>query len=408
MEKREIVLFMILIFLFFIVALKIGRLIFNFEFFAVYSFLATAYLLSSFALSRRYNPLSYNETDILPQVSVIVTCYNEEQVIGKCLRSLKEQSYPKDLLEIIVVNDGSTDNSLNKILEEAEGVSYVKVINFPRNKGKREALATGIRAASGTIVVTVDGDTVLDKKAVRNIVQPFTDSEVVGACGRIKILNSDKNIITKMQVVYYWLGSQILKSVESLTGNVLCLSGCLNAFRRDVVLSFLDDFVNQTFLGAKPVAGDDRSLTNFLLRRGKTVYASLAVAYTKVPEDFITLLKQQVRWKRSYVRESFIAAKFMWKKHPVASLRFYTSLFLTYTCPIAFLRLCIIYAGSWLLLPMFLGYLLAPILAVIYYRSVENTSQLHYLVFGILWILVFVWLLPYALVTVRSRKWMTR
>jgi hyaluronan synthase len=339
----------------------------------------------------------------------VVPCYNEENVIKRTLNSLKQQKYPQDLFEIIVVNDGSTDDSLKRIMEVKNEMPNLVVIDLVKNRGKRNAVVTGIRKASGSIMMTIDSDTILKEDAIQEIVKPFNNPEVNGACGNTEIYNSEENIVTKMQVIYYWLGFNLLKASQSLTGTVTCLSGCINAYRRDEVLKFLDAFENQTFLGVPPTAGDDRSLTTFLLKRGgKTIFVPNAIAYTVVPSSAIKLLKQQLRWKRSFVRESVLVSTFIWKTPMISSLRFYTEIFLAFICPIALLRVLFQYWNTAALPFVLLGYMIAPILAVLYYGSTVGKFKPQYLLFGFLWTTVFMWTLPFAIITVNSRGWMTR
>ena len=400
----------ILIFLAGLLALKTNMMLVNLDFFLFYSFLSTLYLFSSYLLSRQYRPSTFfPDRPYHPRVSIVVPCYNEERVIERNLRSLKEQKYPQNSLEIIVVNDGSTDETLKRIEKIREEMSNLIVIDLPMNRGKRNVVVTGIRKASGSIMMTIDSDTILREDAVQEIVKPFRNPEVKGACGNTEIYNSEENIVTKMQVIYYWLGFNLLKASQSFTGTVICLSGCINAYRKDEALKFLDEFEHQKFLGVPPVAGDDRSLTTFLLRRkGKTLFVPNAVAYTFVPTTFIKMLKQQLRWKRSYVRESVIASAFMWNTPLISSLRFYSEVFLSFICPIAMLRILLLYWNTTALPFVLLGYMIAPTLAIIYYSSTVGKFSPHYLIFGFLWTTIFIWLLPYAIVTVNSRGWMTR
>src|SRR6185503_6194363 len=106
--------------------------------------------------------------------------------------------------------------------------------------------------------------------------------------------------------------------------SVTCCSGCCSAYRKSYVDPILDEWRTQKFLGAQCTYGDDRSLTNFLLRQGyRTIYAPEALSQTIVPDTWSKFLKQQLRWKKSWTRESLIAAMFMWKRHPLAAISFF-------------------------------------------------------------------------------------
>ena len=137
-----------------------------------------------------------------------------------------------------------------------------------------------------------------------------------------------------MQSVRYYIAFRILKAAEGLFNAVTCLSGPLACYRKDLVLKYSDDWLNQRFLGQKATFGDDRSMTNFILRHHRTDYQDTAVCSTIVPNTYKVFLKQQMRWKRSWLRESFVAATFMWKKEPFMAISFYMGLLVPILSPI--------------------------------------------------------------------------
>lgn len=92
--------------------------------------------------------------------------------------------------------------------------------------------------------------------------------------------------------------------------------------------------MHQTFLGQKATFGDDRSMTNFILRGHRTTYQDTAICSTIVPNTHRMFLRQQMRWKRSWLRESLIAARYMWKKEPFAAIFFYMGFLVPIIAPI--------------------------------------------------------------------------
>ena len=173
---------------------------------------------------------------------------------------------------------------------------------FAKNKGKREAMAAGARRGRGEILLYVDSDSFLRRDAVRKIVQGFADPEVAAVSGHTDVANAHANMLTRMQDVRYYVAFRVMKAAESVFGAVTCCPGCFSAYRRSSVLSILDRWLHQRFLGVQATFGDDRSLTNFLLRRYKVIYSADAVAVTIVPEHHLKFLKQQLRWKKSWLR----------------------------------------------------------------------------------------------------------
>ena len=125
-----------------------------------------------------------------------------------------------------------------------------------------------------------------------------------------------------------------MKAAESYFDAVTCLSGPLSCYRKDLLIKYMDAWLNQRFLGEKATFGDDRSMTNFILRKNRTGYQDTAICNTIVPNTYNIFLKQQMRWKRSWLRESLIAAGFMWKKEPFMALSFYMGVLVPILAPI--------------------------------------------------------------------------
>ena len=144
-------------------------------------------------------------------------------------------------------------------------------------------MAAGIRATDAEIVAFVDSDSVLEPDALRILVQGFADERVGAICGHADVLNLRETWLTKMQAVRYFVAFKVVKAAESVFNAVTCCSGCFSAYRREAIMPHLDWWEHQTFLGRPSTFGDDRSLTNCVLRRWKVRYESRAVSHTIVP-----------------------------------------------------------------------------------------------------------------------------
>jgi hyaluronan synthase len=178
-------------------------------------------------------------------------------------------------------------------------------------------------------------------------------------------------------------------------------------------MEVLPVWLNQHFLGIQATFGDDRSLTNYLLRKYRVIYAADAVATTIVPEHHKQFLKQQLRWKKSWFRETLIAATFMWKKHPFAAIAFYAQLLFPIIAPLLILRLCL-----WL--PIMETDLISPLLYLMgtvviglmfsaYYLFWKADRYWIYgLYFTVYYLMFLVWQMPYAIATQRDNRWGTR
>ena len=312
----------------------------------LYSIIAAMFLLTRYLFATFYRPVRI-DPNYTPGVSIIIPCFEEEEWIQRTVHSCINQDYPVDKLEVIVVDDCSKDRSAERVeeiiakLKEADTGDHayrvaerIRFFRQSANLGKRDAMARGAREAKHELLVFVDSDSFLDPFAVRNIVQPFKDKEMGGVSGRTDVANTYTNALTKMQAVRYSIAFRVMKAAEGYFDAATCLSGPLSCYRRDLVLKYMDAWLNQRFLGQKATFGDDRSMTNFILRHNRTTYQDSAVCMTIVPRSYKVFLRQQMRWKRSWLRESLIASRFMWKKEPFMALSFYMGVLVPIAAPV--------------------------------------------------------------------------
>jgi hyaluronan synthase len=230
--------------------------------------------------------------------------------------------------------------------------------------------------------------------------------------GHADVYNWKENLLTRIQYIRYSVAFRVYKSAEALFHSVVCLSGCMAAYRRSTLLSFLEDWENQTFWRTRCTYGDDRSITTFLLRRGyKCTFVPEAKTETVVPSTFKKFWKQQLRWKKSWIRETYLAAKFMWRKHPVMSLSFYSNALLTLLSFYIVLRVFFVLPALEGSLPII--YLLGLGLVSFIYLSFCNRHGIYQgwifpLLWSMLYALILVWQIPYAILTLRDTGWGTR
>lgn len=381
-------------------------------FWAVYSVVVTGYILSRFLLAALYRPHPPAlARDQLPSVTIVVPAYNEEAVIAATLRACLSVDYPADRLQVIAVDDRSTDDTLAVMREVAAAHPQLEIVAFDRNRGKRHGMAAGVRRAHGELLVFVDSDSFVEPDGILKLVPYFADHRVGAVAGHTDVYNSHTNLLTKMQAVRYFVAFRVYKSAEALFRSVTCCSGCFSGYRRSAVEPVLEPWLAQTFLGSVSSYGDDRSLTNFLLPSWAVLYAPDAQAYTVVPDTMRTFLRQQLRWKKSWIRESLRAAGFMWRKHPVMALSFYLSIALPLLAPQVVIRALVVQPlilGTW---PYwYLGGVLAmAFLYGLYYRAHRSENLWVYGVFFALFYTgVLVWQLPWAIATLRDSRWGTR
>jgi len=386
----------------------------------LYSIIASTFLLTRYFFGTLYRSTPINPK-FTPGVTIVVPCFNEEAWIQRTILGCVNQDYPTDKLEIIVVDDCSDDKSVEKIQEIIEQLKQtekrydldrrIHYLVQKKNAGKRDALAAGVKIAQHELVVFVDSDSMLDPFAIRNIVQPFCDNRMGGISGRTDVANTYTNTLTKMQAVRYYISFRIMKAAEGYFDAVTCLSGPLSCYRKDLLMKYMDKWLNQTFLGQRATFGDDRSMTNFILRNHRTGYQDTAVCRTIVPNTYNMFLKQQMRWKRSWLRESLIASRFMWKKEPFMGLSFYMGVLVPILAPVIVLYNLIYIPLAHRVFPsaFLVGMLLMALLMSMAQLFLRKSSTW---VFGIWFCLyyeaVLLWQMPIAWFTFWKSTWGTR
>jgi len=319
------------------------------------------------------------------------------------------------------VDDGSSDHSVDVIKQTvrdlcAEGEQYaiekrVRVFLQNYNQGKREAMGIGIRNARTELIVFVDSDSFLHPNAIRALVQPMKDPQMGGVSGRTDVANLYTNWRTKMQCVRYYISFRIMKAAEAYFDSVMCLSGPLSCYRLEMVREVFDKWINQKFMGQKATFGDDRSLTNYIVENHRTSYQDTAICSTIVPTTRRQFLRQQMRWKRSWLRESLRACTFMWKKQPFMALSFYLSVLVPLIAPIIVLYNLVyvpvvrhIFPGTFLI-----GLLMMSLMMCFAQLILKKSSLWFYgFVFCLYYETILLWQMMWAWVTFWVNDWGTR
>ncbi|HEX8591402.1 MAG TPA: glycosyltransferase [Candidatus Paceibacterota bacterium] len=245
--------------------------------------------LSRPAREARARPLSSKT----PKVAMIVPCWNEEGTIKQNVESLLELDYPADKLEIIVVNDGSTDRS-GEILDAAfANHPRVKVFH-KENGGKHTALNLGIEhAKDAELVGCLDADSFVEKDALRKVIACFDDSRVAAATVAMSV-NNPKGLLELMQHIEYILGIA-LRHVLSVVNGIHVTPGPFSLYRRDIILK-VGGFRNGYQV-------EDMEMALRLQREGYWIEnAPRARVYTKVPTTVRGLVKQRTRWTSGFLR----------------------------------------------------------------------------------------------------------
>jgi biofilm PGA synthesis N-glycosyltransferase PgaC len=250
------------------------------------AFLAVSLLLDRQPPLRRTHPA-------VP-VTVLIAARNEADRIQETIAYIAGQDHPGPI-EVLVVDNGSSDGT--RTVAEAYGAATgqpVRCIDEPR-PGKSHALNTGLAAVRTELVITLDADTVLHPRAVRQLVARLLSAppDVQAVAGSVLVRNSRDNLWTRMQEWDYFLGIASVKRMQGLYQGTLVAQGAFSLYRTQAVLA----------AGGWPDAiGEDIVLTWQLMRNGARVYYEpSAVAFTAAPAKLVHLARQRARWARGMV-----------------------------------------------------------------------------------------------------------
>lgn len=348
-----------------------------------------------------------------PDVTVVIPMFNEGEGIRETLASLLVQSYPAQKMNVIVIDDCSTDDSY----EHAHAVARtsggrIRVLRNRVNMGKRRSINRAVRETEAEIVVSVDSDVVVDKDAIKQLTLRFTTPQIAAVGGKICVRNPHQNWLTKMQVVKYWYGYHLLKNLEWSMKRVMCLSGCLTAYRRSVLLELEDLLEDREILGVPIKYGEDRFLTRQIIKAGYlTTMTHDALCWTNAPHRLDSYFSQQLRWRRSNMMDYGGAISHLWRQSPIIAIHFFSQFAILIAYPTMIVRS--VAAGH------FLGSIayhvfIAGVLGVIYQFKVrhlpkaEKVSGLAFIPVAMVIPVTYALLTPVALFTLDSGSWETR
>lgn len=347
-----------------------------------------------------------------PTVTIVTPLYNEGRSIYRSILSFLEQDYPAGKLRVCVVDDCSTDDSYQWACRAAAEHPNVEVLRNPRNVGKRMSIHHAVRRSPSEIIVSVDSDVVLDPQAVRQLVARFTAPEIAAVGGRVNVSNANQNWLTRMQTIKYFFGYEYLKNLERAMHSVMCLSGCLTAYRRSVLIELEPILENRNVLGVPIKYGEDRFLTRQIVKAGHETVSTLeAVCYTKVPSTLGAYFAQQLRWRRSNLIDFFCGTSHAWKLHPLVAIHYLSLFAMLLLYPMAIYEK--LRSGSLYQLAM-LNLAVLATFGMLYRwqtRDVPAPLRVHpiwFLPMAVLMPVTYLLFTPLALFTLHSSSWETR
>jgi len=257
-------------------------------YFQVFSLLT---YLSRDARERRQKPCA---TCNFPLVAVIVPCWNEETTVGGTVQSLLALDYPKDKLEILLINDGSTDGT-KAVMDAFADHPQITVIH-KENGGKHSAVNLGIERTNAEFIGCLDADSFVHPGALKEIIPHFDDSKVAAVTASMSVHNP-RNPLERMQYAEYLAGIALRHILASVNG-LYVTPGPFSFYRKSIIKAVGGfRFGHQT---------EDMEMAMRLQKHGyKIENAPRAQVYTKAPRTVWGLIKQRTRWTSGFMRNAY-------------------------------------------------------------------------------------------------------
>ena len=269
-------------------------------------------------LAIKAKPLADITDDCLPEVTLMVCAYNEEDIISEKMSNTHSLDYPADRLHLVWVTDGSTDNT-NSILS---AYPDVKIVFSPERRGKSAALKHGIKEVSTEIVMMTDANTMLNPGAVREIVRLMQDPKVGCVSGEKKVMAKSDSDEAAQGEGLYWKYESTLKRLDSELYSAMGAAGELCVIRRQLMTDIPDD----TLL-------DDFVISMEIVRMGyKIAYTSKAFAMEYGSADLHEESKRKRRIAAGGLQSSWRLRSLMNPlRHPVVAFQFVSHRVLRWT-----------------------------------------------------------------------------
>jgi cellulose synthase/poly-beta-1,6-N-acetylglucosamine synthase-like glycosyltransferase len=240
--------------------------------------------------------------------SLILPVYNEQKVIVKVLkRNLKILEKNPNMKEIIIVDDGSIDDSKKEIenfLKTYKGRIDIRLVPHPKNMGKAEALNTGIREAKGEYVLMTDSDSYFEQDSTENMLKIMEKTGATCVVG--KVVPIQNTLLARLQAIEYTFDQNVIRHVQSLYTNVLSIPGPLFFVKRDIFQKISFD---------KNSVVEDFKIGIELNKKGKMIKPTNSVVYSYVPTTITQLRKQRLRWFGGTLYET-LNNRAAWKMNP--------------------------------------------------------------------------------------------
>lgn len=277
-----------------------------------------AFMVSSLLLDLR--PARKKKIEAYPAITLLIAAYNEEENILSTLEGISLQNYP-GVLKAIVINDGSTDSTAEKVRSVLRFYPWLEFIDLEKNRGKSGALNAGLQHVKTQLTITIDGDSYLFKDALKHIVERYLcdPANTAAVAGAVLVRNSRKNLVTRVQEWDYFHGIAAVKRIQSLYQGTLVAQGAFSLYETRILRE-----INEW----PACVGEDIVLTWSILNRGYRVgFAEDACLFTNAPETWSQFIKQRQRWSRGLVEAFKVNWRLLFKLRMTTLFIWWNALF---------------------------------------------------------------------------------
>ncbi len=223
----------------------------------------------------------YSPSD-LPYVSILIPVYNEQSVIKQRINNIFDSDYPRDKLEVIVIDSGSIDET--RLIIESQFRSSVLLVTEQERHGKAHAINLGLQKCKGEIIILTDGTTIYDKETIEQLVKPFSDNTIGAVSAFYDVPNSDESHVTASERKF-WIFKDKLRLLESIVQSTSWLSGEACAFRNKFQIKVHED----------TLADDSNIALQFISKGHKVIVNQNARFIERSPTEFSDYIKIKSR-----------------------------------------------------------------------------------------------------------------
>jgi len=248
--------------------------------------------------NKNKKPAAIEASTFEPTVTILIPAHNEEKVIGRLLQRISELTYPKDKLQVIVINDASSDQTGAIADDYKNKYPFIEVLNRDKSnggKGKASAMNDGFSKSTGEIVLCFDADYCPQKDIVEKLARPFIDPTVGAVQGRVVVLNEPQNIITRLVALERIGGYRVDQEARDNLGLIVQFGGTVGGFRSSLLKNLRG--------WDETVLAEDTDLTFRIYLAGYRIpYNIDAECYEEAVDNWKAYRQQRYRWAKGHMQ----------------------------------------------------------------------------------------------------------